>query len=265
MKLQPFHMIDKKRDGEKILMLTAFDFITSKVLNEVGVDIILVGDSLGNVFSGFENTLPVTIDHIIYHTQAVSRANSDSLLVADMPFLSYQVSIQQAKANAGRLLKEGGAQAVKIEINNSELDYVKNIVDMGIPVMAHVGFTPQSVYQLGGYKVQGRENSESEALLERAKQLEAIGCFAIVLEMVPNNLAKKITDSVSIPTIGIGAGKSCDGQVLVTQDLLNMTGNKTPRFVKHYGNMYEDMKRSLNQFKDDVKKGQFPEDQHTFD
>lgn len=261
--LHPRHIIEKKQRGEKITMLTAYDYQTALVLDEVGIDMLLVGDSLGNVFSGFSNTLPVEMDHMVYHTQAVCRAAKSALVVGDMPFLSYQVSIEEAKRNAGRLVKEGFAHAVKLEIINPDLTVVSEIVNMGIPVMAHIGFTPQKLYQLGGYRVQGREQDDQELMVDVAKRLEEAGCFAVILEMVPADLATRISQMLRIPTIGIGAGPGCDGQVLVSQDMLGIT-SKAPRFVKRYVDISSQISTAVSQYIRDVQSGDFPSKDHSY-
>jgi len=217
------------------------------------VDMLLVGDSMGNVFYGHENTLPVTLDQIIYHTQAVVKGAKQALVVADMPFMSAQISTEETKRNAGLLLKEGGAQAVKIEVTSSNLSAIKSVLEMGIPVMAHLGLTPQSVHQLGGYKMQGKTEQSANLLLELAKECEKIGCFSIVLELIQPEITAQITQSVSIPTIGIGSGKQCDGQVLVTQDLLGLTFDKVPGFVKPYANLNDTIKNSIASYVKDIK------------
>jgi len=259
----PLSLIKKKEAGEKIVMLTAYEYSIACLLESVGVDVILVGDSVGNVFSGHPNTLSVTLEHMIYHTQAVVRGAQNTLVVADMPFLTYQVSAEQTKLNAGRLIKEGGAQAVKIEIGLEGETHVEDIVNLGVPVIGHLGFTPQMVHQLGGYKVQGKKDAEHKAIVERARLLEKQGCFCILLEMVPSVLAEELTELLSIPTIGIGAGTACDGQVLVTQDLLGM-GNFKPKFVKQYADLNGVIKTAVGQFKDDVVQSRFPASEHTF-
>jgi 3-methyl-2-oxobutanoate hydroxymethyltransferase len=257
-------LLSKKASGKKITVLTAYDYLMAQYVDQAGIDIVLVGDSLGNVFAGQENTLSVTMDHMVYHTSAVVRACKHAMVIADMPFLSYQVSQAQAKENAGRLLKEAGAQAVKIEINEAMLDTVKAILDMGVAVMGHVGFTPQSVHQLGGYKVQGRSEKDVDRMLKLTKKIEEIGCFSVVLEMVPKNVAQKITQQLAIPTIGIGAGKECDGQVLVTQDLLGMNNGFTPKFVKKYAQLSDTISDAIGQYKNDVENGDFPNDEFSF-
>lgn len=222
---------------EKIAMLTAYDFPTAAILDEAGIDILLVGDSLGNVILGFPNTLQVTLDMIIHHTQAVARAAKNALVVADMPFGTYQASISQAIENAARLLSEGQAHAVKLEGGKIMAPTVSRLVELGIPVMGHIGLTPQSVHQLGGYAMHGKTHPEAERLMQDAKELEQAGAFSIVLECVEAPLAKQITQMVSIPTIGIGSGDDCDGQVLVTHDMLGFTTNKIPKFVKQIANL----------------------------
>jgi 3-methyl-2-oxobutanoate hydroxymethyltransferase len=250
-------LIQKKKSGNQITMLTAFDYITAQILCNAGVDVILVGDSLGNVFNGYETTLPVTVDEMIYHTKAVVRGNQTSMVVADMPFLSYQISSLQAKETAGRLLKEGGAHGVKIEVGPSQLSDVAEILGMGIPVMGHIGFRPQSVHQLGGYRVQGRKKDQEKELIDIATKLAKLGCFAIVLEMVPPHIATHISRLIEIPTIGIGAGVDCDGQVLVTHDLWGMT-HRAPKFSKQYADIRTAMTTAVNAYIQEVHTKQFP-------
>jgi len=250
-------LIQKKKSGNQITMLTAFDYLTAQILCNAGVDVILVGDSLGNVFNGYETTLPVTVDEMIYHTKAVVRGNQTSMVVADMPFLSYQISSLQAKETAGRLLKEGGAHGVKIEVGPSQLSDVAEILGMGIPVMGHIGFRPQSVHQLGGYRVQGRKKDQEKELIDIATKLAKMGCFAIVLEMVPPHIATHISRLIEIPTIGIGAGVDCDGQVLVTHDLWGMT-HRAPKFSKQYADIRTAMTTAVNAYIQEVHTKQFP-------
>ncbi len=257
-------LIKKKKDSIPITMLTAYDVMTAEILSDTGVDIILVGDSLGNVFCGYDTTLPVTLDNMIYHTQAVVRGNRSSFIVSDMPFLSYQVSIEQAKENAGRLIKEGGAHGVKLEVGTQQLETVKAILGMGVPVMAHLGFTPQSVHQLGGYRIQGRDQDQVDQLIALAVALDEMGCFSVLLEMIPGDVAKQITHTINVPTIGIGAGLDCDGQVLVTQDLWGMS-KQTPRFVKHYAKLRETMTSSVSDYIQEVTSRQFPDPDHCYD
>lgn len=262
--LQPIDIINKKENKKKITMLTAYDVTSAHLISNASIDMILVGDSMGNVISGHENTIPVTMEHIIYHTQAVNRGNTHSLVVADMPFLSYQVSLEKARKNAGRLIKEGGAHCVKVEMINDNTDVIESILSMGIPVMAHLGFTPQSVYQLGGYKVQGREKETQDKLLSLSKKLEEIGCFSVLLEMVPADLSKKITKSLTIPTIGIGASVHCDGQVLVTHDLIGLNRGFSPKFSKQYMNASNLISEAISNFKNEVETNQFPSEKHSF-
>lgn len=264
MRQQPKRFIDLKKQGKKITMLTAYEAFFAQLIDQSNLDAILVGDSLGNVFAGYDNTLPVTMDQMVYHTQTVARATDRITIVADMPFMSYEASIQSAKENAGRLIKDGGAQAVKLEIGKTGLDAAKAIMDMGIPVMGHVGLTPQSVYQQGGWKVQGKTDEDSEKLCETVLQLQEAGVFAIVLELMPATVAEKISSLLQIPTIGIGAGNACDGQILVTQDLLGMTDRALPKFVKQYASLYPTIQSALNQYREDVTSGTFPAKSESF-
>jgi 3-methyl-2-oxobutanoate hydroxymethyltransferase len=225
---------------------------------------LLIGDSVGNVMMGTENTLPVTTDEIIYHTEAVVRARKRALVVADMPFMSYQVSVEQAKEEAGRLIKEGGAEAVKLEGGENMEEVIKSICDIDIPVMGHIGLTPQSVHRMGGYKVQGKEEKQREKLLADALAVERAGAFSVVLEAVPLSLAKEITQTLKIPTIGIGAGIHCDGQVLVVHDLLGLAGKFRPKFVKQYADLENEITKAVKKFLFEVKKVKFPTDKHSF-
>jgi len=250
--------------GEKITMLTAYDYGMASILDESDIDILLVGDSLGNVALGYESTLPVTMDDMVRHTQAVARGSQKAMLVADMPFLSYQVSPESAMANAGRLLKEGNAQAVKLEGGREHADIIHKMTYAGIPVMAHLGLTPQSVNQLGGYKVQGKQEDAAEIIMQDAKCLEEAGAFSLVLECVPEKLAADITAALSIPSIGIGAGVHCDGQVLVINDMLGMNDRMTPKFVKKYAQLNVDIKNAVKLYIKDVKTSAFPDDKHSF-
>lgn len=256
-------LTDKKQKGEKITMLTAYDYTTARLLDEAGIDIILVGDSLANVFQGRETTLPVTVEEMLYHTRVVSNGVKRAMVVADMPFLSYQVSIDEAIRNAGRFLKEAGANAVKIEGGKEVATLVERLVSVGIPVMGHIGLTPQSVNALGGYRVVGRDEKEKERLLESAKSLEKAGAFSIVLEMVPAEVSREITKSISIPTIGIGAGPYCDGQVLVVNDLLGLS-DVSYKFVKKYANLSQIIIEAVKEYIEEVKSGKFPGDEHSF-
>ncbi len=253
-----------KQGGEKITALTAYDYSFARILDEAGVDILLVGDSLGSVIQGQESTLPVTLDEMIYHTRAVVRGRKRALVVSDMPFLSFQVSLEEAKRNAGRFLQEGGAEAVKIEGGVRMLETIEAIVQIGIPVMGHVGLTPQSIHQFGGYKVQGKEKEQREAILQDALAVEEAGAFSVVLEGVPMELAQEITRRLSIPTIGIGAGMHCDGQVLVVHDMLGLFDKYTPKFVKKYVDLKEVMAEAVKSFIAEVREGKFPDEEHSF-
>lgn len=252
-----------RKGKERITMLTAYDFPFASIVDTAGVDIILVGDSLGNVVLGYPNTLPVTVDEMIHHTRAVARAAKRALVVIDMPFMSYHESREQARRNAGRMIKESGAEAVKVEGGRKTQDAIKSIVDIDIPVMAHIGLTPQSVNALGGYKVQGKGAAE-EMLMADAKAVEEAGAFSVVLEAVPRDVAKKITDMLSIPSIGIGAGPDCDGQVLVIHDLLGLAGQFRPKFVKAYVNLDEQIEKGVKEYIEEVRTGAFPDDAHSF-
>jgi 3-methyl-2-oxobutanoate hydroxymethyltransferase len=255
---------EMKTRGEKIVMLTAYDYPTARILDQCGTEVLLIGDSVGNVMMGLDNTLPVTIDEIIYHTRAVVRARQRALVVADMPFMSYQVNTEQAKQEAGRLIKEGGAEAVKIEGGENIEGVIKAICAIDIPVMGHIGLTPQSIHRMGGYKVQGKEVRQREKLLADAVAVERAGAFSLVLEAIPLKLAKEITETVKIPTIGIGAGLHCDGQVLVIHDLLGLSGKIRPKFVKQYAHLETDITRAVKTFRSEVKKEKFPTDKHSF-
>lgn len=254
----------QKLDGDKITMLTAYDYFTAKLVDECGVNTILVGDSLGMVMLGYEDTLSVTMEDMIHHTAAVTRGAKNALVVGDMPFMSYQTSVYDAVVNAGRLMKEGRCQAVKLEGGASVCPQIKAITEASIPVVAHIGLTPQSVNAFGGFKVQGKSEADARRLIEEAKAVEAAGAFAIVLECIPAKLAKLITESVSIPTIGIGAGADCDGQVLVYQDMLALFSDFKPKFVKHFANAGEVMKQGFMDYIKEVKEGTFPAAEHTF-
>lgn len=254
----------QKMDGDKITMLTAYDYSTAKLVDECGVNTILVGDSLGMVMLGYEDTLSVTMEDMIHHTAAVTRGAKNALVVGDMPFMSYQTSVYDAVVNAGRLMKEGRCQAVKLEGGASVCPQIKAITEASIPVVAHIGLTPQSVNAFGGFKVQGKSEADARRLVEEAKAVEEAGAFAIVLECIPAKLAKLITESVSIPTIGIGAGADCDGQVLVYQDMLALFSDFKPKFVKHFANAGEVMKQGFTEYIKEVKEGTFPAAEHTF-
>ncbi|HEV8340741.1 MAG TPA: 3-methyl-2-oxobutanoate hydroxymethyltransferase [Candidatus Binatia bacterium] len=253
-----------KQKGEKITSLTAYDYSFARILDAAGVDILLVGDSLGSVIQGQKSTLPVTIEEMIYHTRAVVRGTQRALVVADMPFLSYQVSIEEAKRNAGKFLQEGGAEAVKIEGGVAMSGTIRAIVEMGIPVMGHVGLTPQWLHQFGGYKVQGKEKDQREAIINDALEVERAGAFSMVLEGIPTDLAREISHRVSIPTIGIGAGLHCDGQVLVVHDMLGLFDMYTPKFVKRYADLTSVMSEAVKTFITEVREGKFPAKEHSF-
>ncbi len=253
-----------KQDGKKITMLTAYDYSTAAMLDQVGIDILLVGDSLGMVVLGYETTLPVTMDEMLHHTRAVARATNRAMVVGDMPFMSYQVSVEQALENAGKFLKEADAHAVKLEGGVEITDTVKKLVDSGIPVMGHLGLTPQSIHQLGGYGVQGKEDETAKKMIKDAMALEEAGIFSLVLECVPTMLAKEITEKISVPTIGIGAGIYCDGQVLVTHDLLGIFEKFVPKFVKRYVELNKPIKKAVNEFIEEVREGKFPGPEHSF-
>lgn len=257
-------IVDMKRRGERVAMLTAYDFATAVLEDRAGVDVILVGDSVGMVVLGYENTIPVTIDEIVHHLRAVARAKPRALLVGDLPFMSYQAGVEDAVRSAGRLVKEGGAEAVKLEGGKRMEAVIRSIVDAAIPVMGHVGLTPQSLHQLGGYRVQGREPRDADRLVEDAKLLESCGCFAIVVEGTPWQVAKRITETVSIPTVGIGAGPHCDGQVLVVNDMLGMNDEFAPRFVKRYAEVGKHMAGAFEAYIEDVKAGRFPDLDHSY-
>ena len=255
---------EQKAKGEKISMLTVYDYSTAKLMDEAGINGILVGDSLGMVMLGYEDTLPVTMEDMIHHTAAVCRGAKNTLVVGDMPFMSYQVSVEEAVYNAGRLMKEGRCQAVKLEGGASVCPQIRAITNASIPVMAHIGLTPQSINAFGGFKVQGKSEEAAKKLLEDAKAVEEAGAFAVVLECVPAKLAELISKSISIPTIGIGAGAGCDGQILVYQDMLGLFSDFTPKFVKKYANVGEMMTQAFRDYIADVQEGSFPAPEHTF-
>lgn len=248
----------------KLTMLTAYDFPTARWVDQCGVDMILVGDSLAMVVLGHEDTLAVGMEEMIHHTKAVSRAAHRSLVIGDMPFLSYQASVEQAVLNAGRFLKEGRAQAIKLEGGARVAAQVRAIASAGIPVQGHIGLTPQSAAQLGGFKVQGKTAEAAKALIEDAQVLADAGCFSLVLEAIPAPIAARITEAVSIPTIGIGAGPDCDGQVLVIHDVLGLFDRFTPKFVKRYARLEENIRKALTRFREEVEQGVFPGPEHTF-
>ncbi len=257
-----------KASGQKITALTAYDYPFARILDNCGIDFILVGDSLGTVVQGADTTLPVSMDEMVYHIRLVTRARPRALVVGDMPFLSYQVAICDAIANAGRLLKEGGAEAVKLEGGVNVARVIKAIVNVDIPVMGHIGLTPQSVHRMGGYKVQGKKSGRQpgapERLIEDAEAVTDAGAFAVVLEGVPLDLAAEVTEMLPIPTIGIGAGPHCDGQILVMHDLLGLSGDFAPKFVKRYANLEQTISDAVSAYISDVRDEVFPQDEHSF-
>lgn len=253
-----------KEQGEKIVMLTAYDYPSAKLAEAAGVDMILVGDSLGMVVLGYESTIPVTIEDMIHHTKAVKRGAKNTFVVTDMPFMSYHLSVDETLKNAARLIQEGGADAVKVEGADEVLYRISAMTKAGIPVVAHLGLTPQSVGVLGGYKVQGKNAEAAKQLLEDAKKCEEAGALALVLECVPYQVAQMVTEELSIPTIGIGAGKETDGQVLVFHDVVNYGVDRVPKFVKKYGNVNDEIYKALTEYVSEVKQLQFPEEKHTF-
>lgn len=257
--------IARKANGEKLVVVTAYDALFGRLVDESGVDAVLVGDSLGNVVAGLDSTLPVTLDQMIYHARMVRRGVERALLIVDMPFLTYQVGTERALLNCGRVMQEAEAQALKLEgATPAILDVVRAVTSIGIPVMGHLGFTPQSVHALGGYRVQGREEAAAERLVEDARALEEAGAFSIVLELMPAGVAARVTQAVSIPTIGIGAGAGCDGQVLVLPDLLGLNDRFTPKFLKRYASLADEVRSAVGKFGEDVRKGLYPDDEHSF-
>ena len=257
-------LLKQKQSGDKITMLTAYDYTTAKIMDECGVNAILIGDSLRMVMLGYENTLPVTMEDMIHHTAAVSRGAENAFVVADMPFMSYQVSVQDAVINAGRLIKEGGANAVKLEGGAEVRDRIRAIVNASIPVVAHLGLTPQSVNAFGGFKVQGKSLDKARKLIADALEIQEAGACAVVLEGIPAKLADIITKKLFIPTIGIGAGNGCDGQVLVYQDMLGLTTGHTPKFVKRFAEVGALMRQGITDYISETKEGSFPADEHTY-
>lgn len=255
----------KKARRQVITMLTAYDYPTALSIDQAGIDSILVGDSLGMVVLGYANTLPVTMEDMLHHCKAVARGARFALLIGDMPFLSYQVSTSEAVRNAGRFLQEAGMDAVKLEGGEERLEVIRAIVSTGIPVMGHLGLTPQSVNQFGGFRPQGQDSQAARRILEDALKLEQAGCFGLVLESVPAQLSKVISEKLEIPTIGIGAGRYCDGQVLVTHDLLGLFDRFTPRFAKRYAQFHNEMKRAFAEYKNEVEAGDFPSQEHSYE
>ncbi len=258
------HIVKMKQRGEKITCLTAYDYSFARILDEAGVEMLLVGDSLGCVVQGCANTLAVTMDEMIYHTRLVVRGRKRALVIGDMPFMSYQVGKDEALRNAGRFFKEAGAEAIKLEGGVKVQESIRAIVDAGMPVMGHVGLTPQSVHQFGGYKIQGREKERREAVLRDAVAVEEAGAFAVVLEGIPQDLAGEISQRLAIPTIGIGAGLQCDGQVLVIHDMLGLFDDFVPKFVKRYADLKQTMHGAVKEFVGEVKERKFPAQEHSF-
>jgi 3-methyl-2-oxobutanoate hydroxymethyltransferase len=257
-------IIEMKRRGELVSVVTAYDFPTARLADEAGVDILLVGDSLGTVVLGYDSTLPVTMADMLHHTRAVTRAHPRALVVADMPFMSYQASDEQAVANAGRLVQHGGADAVKLEGGERVIGAVRRIVAAGIPVMGHLGLTPQSVLAFGGYRVQARGEADQERLAREAAGLQQAGCFALVLEGIPSRLGAHVSRELTIPTIGIGAGPGCDGQVLVSHDLLGLTQGHVPKFVRRYAELGDETRRAFERFVADIRARAFPSDRESY-
>jgi 3-methyl-2-oxobutanoate hydroxymethyltransferase len=259
-------LLDMKRRGEKIVALTAYDFLFGRIVDECGVDIVLVGDSLGQVVLGYDSTIPVTLDDMIHHAKAVRRGVTKGMLVVDMPFMSFQISPQETLRNVGRVMKETGCEAVKLEGGDeAAADNIRALVHAGIPVMGHVGLTPQSVHALGGYRVQGREQTDAERIIAEARRIEDAGCFSIVLELMPASLAEQITHALRVPTIGIGAGLQCDGQVLVLYDMLGLNDSFKPKFVRRFGSLADNTRSAVTDFVNAVRDGSYPAAEHSFD
>ncbi|MCD6460945.1 3-methyl-2-oxobutanoate hydroxymethyltransferase [bacterium] len=263
-KITPLKLIKMKQAGQKITALTAYDSLTAGLLDDSGIDVILVGDSLAMVVQGKTNTITVRLDEIIYHSKCVSITSPNALVVADMPFLSYHINKEDALRNAGRAIQEGGAQAVKIEGGKDMAEVVSKLVTSGIPVMGHIGLTPQDILKSGGYFVRGKEENSAKKIIEDAKSLEQAGVFSIVLECIPKDLAETITKTVSVPTISIGAGKHCDGQILVTQDMLGLFNRFRPKFVKPYANLYDQARKAIETYIQEVKNEIYPSDEHSY-
>lgn len=257
-------VVDMKLNGEKISMLTAYDFTMARIIDQAGIDVILVGDSASNVMAGYETTVPMTLDHMIYHSSCVVRGVDRALVIADLPFMSYQVTSKEALTNAGRMMKEAGVHGVKLEGGKPVIKTINKIVEAGIPVMGHLGLTPQSIYKFGTYKVRATEEREAGQLIKDAKRLEEAGCFSLVLEKIPADLAEEVTAQLSIPTIGIGAGRQCDGQVLVTHDMLGLNKDFKPRFLRRYADMHTSMTESVQNYIKDIKSGDFPNEKEQY-
>lgn len=258
-------IVDMKGEERKISMLTAYDFTMAKIIDRAGIDIILVGDSASNVMAGYDTTVPMTLDHMIYHSSCVVRGVDTALVIADLPFMSYQVTPKEALISAGRMMKEAGVHGVKLEGGKPVIETIRKIVEAGIPVMGHLGLTPQSIYKFGTYKVRATESEEAQQLLDDAHKLEEAGCFSIVLEKIPAGLAEKVTDQLSIPTIGIGAGKKCDGQVLVAHDMLGLNKEFKPRFLRRYADLDTEMTEAVQNYIRDVQSGDFPNESEQYD
>ncbi len=254
-----------KQDGRKIVALTAYDYTFARLVDQAGVDLVLVGDSLGNVIQGQETTLPVTLDDIIYHSRAVSRGLRRAHLVGDMPFMTYQISVEQAMTNAARLMREGAVHSIKLEGGRERAEVVRRLVDAGIPVMGHLGLTPQSIHQLGGHRVQGRDQEDHKRIVEDARILQEAGAWSVVLECVPASLALEVSGALHIPTIGIGAGEGCDGQILVLQDLLGLNGEFNPRFVRRFAQLGDLVTDAIKDYGEAVRAGTFPSAEETYD
>ncbi len=263
-KITPVDIQTMKHEGKKITMLTAYDYPTALLVDRAGIDIILVGDSLGMTVLGYENTIPVTMDEMIHHTKAVTRGAKYALIIGDMPFMSYNTSERDAIFNAGRFMKEGKADAIKLEGGASVKDIVSAIVKAGIPVMGHIGLTPQTISMLGGFKVQGKDAQAAQKIIDDALSLEDAGAFSVLIEAIPAPITKRITERLKVPVIGIGAGVHCDGQVLVVHDMLGLFDRFTPKFAKRYVNLSEQMLKAFEAYREEVRKGEFPTDQHSF-
>jgi len=256
--------LNKKKNGMKITMLTAYDYPFARIVDEAGIDTILVGDSLGMVVQGLGNTLPVTMDEMIYHTKMVTRGVKNAMVIGDMPFMSYQTGIEDAVRNGGRFLKEAGAAAIKMEGGAEIADHIRAMSKSDIPVMAHIGLTPQSIHRMGGYKVQGKTEESAKRLIDEAHIVEDAGAFSLLLEAIPMNLAKQITEELSIPTIGIGAGPHCNGQVLVLHDVIGLFERFIPKFIKRYANVKDDVLSAIRSYKEEIEKGVFPSEEQSF-
>lgn len=257
-------VVEMKRSREKISMLTAYDYTMARIIDAAGIDIILIGDSASNVMAGYETTVPMTLEHMIYHATCVVRGVDRALVIADLPFMSYQVTSKEALISAGRMMKEAGVHGVKLEGGKPIIKTVKKIVEAGIPVMGHLGLTPQSIYKFGTYKVRATDEAEAQSLVDDARRLEEAGCFSLVLEKIPAELASKVSEKISIPTIGIGAGAACDGQVLVTHDMLGLNKEFNPRFLRRYADLHTTMTEAVQKYIRDIKSGDFPNEDEQY-